>query len=428
MSILPSVFRRTSQRVSGQGNAKLRVLGTLSVLPVTLALGCTDLSEDGDANGAQAQVGSHGILDSSFPEFRLSPSDLSPFFSPKGRTVLLKTQSWYEGKIRLLALDPSGKLDPKWSKDGRPKDIVLPGEDTGFSAPGWITTVLTEGLDDDGVITISGFFSDERGFVARLKDGEVDTTFHGGVVFFDRHGKRDVRALVDVVGDGQGGTYALVSDDSEGRDKLVYVDRDGNVDTTFGEGGAVSVGRSGPFKNVSIAWDGAGIIVSDRSQRDMLTPCRFNRYTRTGALDESFGDRGEALFEPGEYGDGACELYPAANGGSFFLTDELSRLDEKGQLTSVFSGPRQTNNLVFPLVPFGETAKGNVLYRGSGWYLVNMRPDGSIETNWGTSGRYDARPDQNEQRKLTRARLTPTGAVMVGLTEPNTTIVRRLTP
>lgn len=169
--------------------------------------------------------------------------------------------------------------------------------DPTFGLNGVVTTDFFDGVQEvplaialmpDGRIVVAG--SAQGGFAARyLADGSVDTSFGtGGIVELDDHrvsGPLTVHEIsgVTVLPTGQ---TILIGSNHQGENLVMRLLENGQLDPTFGQGGAAVAWTGGFPADVVVQQDGR-ILVAGDNNGFMIT-----RYTADGQLDSSWGQAG----------------------------------------------------------------------------------------------------------------------------------------
>jgi uncharacterized delta-60 repeat protein len=184
--------------------------------------------------------------------------------------------------------------------------------DTSFS--GGIVTVPMSGSDDygyamavqdDGKIIVAGRNYDNLGDFAVLRlerDGKLDTTFgDGGKVSVEIGEGADVGRAVAVQKDGKIVVAGSTDGGTTGIDfGLVRLLPDGSLDEDFGEGGKVSTSFSEDADTayaMLIQEDGKIIVAGDAQGGTSETGLDFAlaRYNEDGSLDDDFGEGGKVM-------------------------------------------------------------------------------------------------------------------------------------
>lgn len=310
------------------------------------------------------------------------------------------------------ALAAPGDLDPTFGGDG----TVF----TRISSQGNTDILEDLALQSDGkILAVAGVHGDDSqstdfGVVRYLPDGTLDPSFgSGGVASTDlTDGGSDGANAVALQSDGR----IVVSGEAItfGRRSVTVaagVARylpDGSLDSSFGRDGIVTVSLTGArlFANdVAIQPDGKIVVLGTRSVCDEDFNCTdafaFLRFTSSGALDRSFGQRGIVITVVGS-SSLATELALQSDGklvavgrsdGRFVLT----RHNTNGSLDLTFG----QGGIVTTLFPEGESrARGVVIqpdgkiiaagaagqFSGGVMALARYSSDGSLDSAFGSGG------------------------------------------
>lgn len=153
----------------------------------------------------------------------------------------------------------------------------------------------------DGKIVIAGRASEHLGDFALLRldrDGNLDSSFgSGGRVLTDFSGKTDYVNALAIQGDGKIVAVGVSSVDGSGYDFAVarYLS-DGSLDPSFGTGGKLTtaVGLEVDSANAVVIQSDGKLVVGGESYRGTQFGIDFAlvRYHANGSLDTSFGDQG----------------------------------------------------------------------------------------------------------------------------------------
>ncbi len=247
--------------------------------------------------------------------------------------------------------------------------------------------------------------------------------------------ERDIATPEQVVTDSGGRAYVLgfLASAIDGNQSLIQVrrlTREGAVDMTFNAAGKGLLGFSVNASRSKGSDPGTARIAVDSSDRLLVLMLdRVYRFTATGRLDTTFGNRGVTVLT-GLAGardlqlDADDNIWLAASRNSIFkgnatLTFAVAKLASNGRFDTTFDGdgiydlaaPGDANALTTRAK--GESIRvlgnGSVLAAGSTSYsffdqsfegnstvtgvnVVKFRPDGTIDTTYGTAGqaRYEA--------------------------------------
>ncbi len=207
--------------------------------------------------------------------------------------------------------------------------------DSSFGAGGKVTTDIFGSYDtayalaiqSDGKIVVAGHgqhaVGDPSDFaLARYTiTGTLDTTFGtGGKVTTDFNGKYDLATALAIQSDGKivVAGYALNSDGLTYDLALARYNANGTLDGSFGSGGKVTTdfnGKSDRALALRIQSDGK-IVVAGNALNSAGNDSDFAlvRYTRSGALDGSFGAGGKVTTDFAGILDGAFALAIQSDG------------------------------------------------------------------------------------------------------------------
>jgi len=255
--------------------------------------------------------------------------------------------------------------------------------DSAFGLDGMVTTAFPGGsyatavaIQADGKIvavgaaagpSVTGDFT-----VARYEpDGSLDATFSdAGMVTTAIGGGRDEAQSVAIQ---ENGRIVVAGTDSWRRFAVVRYRPDGELDSSFGDGGIV---RTNFAPGQDMAWDVAiqsdGKIVAVGAAGYGQEGFRLARYRRDGSLDPAFGDGGKVMTR---YGGGVARAVAIQPDGRIVVAGyntslALARYLPDGRLDRTFAGD-------------GRVDPGRI---GEPWPLaVALQPDGRIVV----AGGYD---------------------------------------
>jgi uncharacterized delta-60 repeat protein len=309
------------------------------------------------------------------------------------------------------ALAAPGDLDPTFGGDG----TVF----TRISSQGNTDILEDLALQSDGkILAVAGVFGDDSqsadfGVVRYVPDGTLDPTFgSGGITSTDlTDGGADIANAVALQSDGRIVVSGLaISFGRRSSSLAAGVARylpDGSLDSSFGRGGIVTVSLKGAslFANdVAIQPDGKIVVLGTRSVCDEDFNCTdafaFLRFTSSGALDRSFGQRGIVITDVGSssfatelalQSDGKLVAVGGSDGG-FVLT----RHNTNGSLDLTFG----QGGIVTTQFPDGESFAGGVVIQPDGriiaagsaggfagvMALARYSSDGSLDSGFGSGG------------------------------------------
>ena len=257
---------------------------------------------------------------------------------------------WASGQMAQAA---GGDLDPTFGTGGMLMTDINHSTD--------IATAVA--VQADGKLVVVGLtykqndYSDEDFVVARYNtDGTLDTTFgHGGKVTTDFPGLAAVPSSVVIQPDGKivvaGGAFPLFT--FAGDFKVVRYNRNGSLDTSFGDGGIVTT----TFPEGSYAFDvalqpdgkiiAAGTVFVDFNIGDSSdTDFALARYNPDGTPDATFGSGGQVStdfvgFEDDAFSvliqpDGRIVAVGSANDPATFYDFAAARYLSNGTIDTTF--------------------------------------------------------------------------------------------
>lgn len=184
--------------------------------------------------------------------------------------------------------------------------------------------------------------------------GSLDTSFAGGRMILGPGDGDDYGRAVAVQADGKL-VVAGRSAERRGDFALIRVDRDGQLDPTFGDGGRVLTdieGVNNEIHAIAIQPDGKIVVAGAVSFVGTGDDFALARYLPDGSLDQSFGDRGIVTTPLGTDGDTAYAL--------------LIQPDGK-------------------IIAGGDSDRGD-LSSGLDFALVRYLPNGALDTTFGARG------------------------------------------
>jgi uncharacterized delta-60 repeat protein len=209
----------------------------------------------------------------------------------------------------------------------------------------------------------------------------------------------------------------------------------GDLDSTFGNGGLVQTDFSGGDDygfGVKVQADGKTVVVGQSGVYPLFHTA-LTRYTKNGALDQTFGTDGKVVAALDTGGDGSTAIVFQPDGkivtagsvihNNFVLAFVTARFNPDGSLDQTFG----TNGSV--QTTFGDAAaEGNdVILQGDGkiivvgstgagsyssfnnFALVRFNPDGSLDQSFGAGGKV-----KSARGVATSAVLQADGKILVG--------------
>jgi uncharacterized delta-60 repeat protein/uncharacterized repeat protein (TIGR01451 family) len=308
----------------------------------------------------------------------------------------------------------AGDLDFTFDNDGR-VTTVFPGDAE-------ISDVV---LQSDGRIVVAGMAnidpSSNEGYdfaLARYNpDGSLDSTFGtGGIVTTDFFGFTDGASAVAIQADGKivaAGQASIAPSNPE-----VYCDfalarynPDGNLDSTFGVGGKVTLDKQlfDQFRSVAIQSSGKIVAASYLSSTNTKSDFALFRFDANGNLDPAFGASGIVITDISGGFDEAHVVAIQADDrilvagwayfGPFAADFALARYNPDGSLDSTFGvGGKVSTDLGYNDWAFDLAlqADGRIVAAGSTYLtspdmsdfaLVRYKSDGSLDTTFGVGGK-----------------------------------------
>lgn len=202
---------------------------------------------------------------------------------------------------------------------------------------------------------------------------------------------------------------------------LIQLNSDGTLDDSFGDNGIVEhrfSNESDTFKNLAhdVTLDANGNILIAGALRIMLDGQPFvARFSPNGILDTNFGEDGIATLPIGNFSDRFHRILVQPDGkilaGGSYSTENhinmilLVRYNSDGTLDTGFAEDgifiHSQNEEIDKVLGMALTPEGNILLAGNSGHevapdeyysmeyyalLVNLSPDGSIDTSFGVDG------------------------------------------
>ncbi|HJZ90177.1 MAG TPA: Ig-like domain-containing protein [Gemmataceae bacterium] len=336
-----------------------------------------------------------GVLDTSFSgdgkqtiDFG-NEQDTAHGVAVTGTKVLLAgTSSNNAGDFALARLDNSGSLDPSFGVGGR---LTTNFGLIDLPRQDFGNAVLAQA---DGKVVVAGQSDGDIGLVRFNRDGTLDTTFgDGGSLILDINGVDQVFALaaypggkILAVGEA-GGEFALLRFDANGNPDSTF-DGDGRVTTSFPTGNARA-------RAVAVMPDGRIVAAGDDGARVLVA-----RYLPNGRLDTSLDFDGK-LVDSG-FLDVPNTVAVGAN-GSILVTAQggIARYLSDGRLDPSFGGDGRWDR---PPALMGVTLSASAVQGDgkvvvTGYVLSNTPPtpdfdfvvfrlmsDGTLDSGFGNLG------------------------------------------
>ncbi len=347
-------------------------------------------------NGRVIRLLADGTVDSSF-------GDDTPVAPTLGRILELAAlpdqTTLAVGNRSIARLTDDGALDPSFGVDGI---VELPSEGSGDA-------LYSLAVAEDGKFLVGGSWTPSSGgnplmWIGRyLSDGTPDATFAGGTVGDPEAGGQAYGVGLDPSGRIVASGYTQIG---EVYGRSARFDADGNLDTSFGQGGIGTNFYHVLFSNIVFESDGAFTAVgSGLSSLGGLGSGFSPVLTRTdasGNADATFGSDGEVMFGAGGSFDRAHAVAVQPDGkllvGGWAFDGGgvgVVRLLEDGQLdTSFADGGRlvRSDNLNY-VSSLAADAAGGVLVGGlsagrdfPGFVVERYLDSGELDSGFGSGG------------------------------------------
>ena len=238
-----------------------------------------------------------------------------------------------------------------------------------------------------------------EGVIERLNaDGSLDTTFGNGGQVVTPAGNDEWFAVVI-----QGTNHFVVAGSDNGDFALVRYDFAGNLDPTFGNQGVELTDFGSPTDVAySVALSPTGQIVAAGMSNNRLA---FARYDANGNIDSSFGEGGRQLLDTGAATQAIGAVAIQNDGrivaaGSSGASVDVVRLTATGEPDSTFNtdGVMVVPGLAADTSGTGADYTIGVALQGDGKIVVanrtvsghfgvaRLNADGTVDTSFGTSG------------------------------------------
>jgi len=346
--------------------------------------------------GSVTRLTSDGAVDSSFGD----GTQVAPTLGRILELAVLSDQSVVAvGNRHIARLTADGALDPSFGVDGI---VEVPATGSGDA-------LYSLAVDDDGKILVGGSFAPPEGgnslmWIGRyLADGTPDTTFAGGAVGDPEAGGQAFGVGIDPSGHIVASGFTQIN---EVYGRSARFDADGNLDTSFGQGGVGAHYYHVLFSNIVFEPDGAFTAVgSGLASLGGLGSGFAPVLTRTdanGTADAAFGESGEVMFRAGGSFDRgqAVAAQPDGKvlvGGWAFDAGGVGvvRLDEDGEIDTTFADEGKllrSDNLSY-VSSLAVDATGGVLVGGlsagrdfPGFAVERYLESGELDESFGTGG------------------------------------------
>ena len=301
-----------------------------------------------------------------------------------------------ESTIRAMAVQADGKIVAAgWAYNGRDDDLAVArfnsdgSLDTAFGDGGSVITGFAEhdygyglAIQTDGKIVLTGYQytgrQDELILIRLNPDGSFDPTFATAGLARANFTSASYGYDVAIQPDGKIVVAGSVYNDSGYDFAAVRFNRDGSLDTTFGQNGQMTAhtgqaGYNDQAWRLTIQPDGKIILVGS-ADNDQNYDFAVVRLKHNGSLDPTFGDDGRVTVNFGshDYGhavavqpDGKIVLVGSSlAGGNYHFA--VARLTYDGRPDPAFNGDGKS-----------ITHTGHPHCNGQAWDLA-IQPDGKI--------------------------------------------------
>lgn len=330
--------------------------------------------------------------------------------SPEGRALGVQIQS--DGKIVVVGYDSTSIVLSRYNSDG--------SLDGSFGINGWVNTQINNQpssgtsicIQNDSKILVGGFIKISPGnngivLVRYNSDGTLDSTFgNGGSVVSDLTNGFDYLEALELLNDDR---IVICGDTPNG----LFVSRynpNGQIDNTFGTNGLVItlIGANTISGAMAIQSDGKIVVTGETffPSTDII----IIRYNSDGSLDETFGNGGIVVESTGAYFEFGSALQIQNDGkivvGSIKrqivganIEIAVFRYLNNGTLDNTFgnAGIVNCNFGGIESYTWGTAlqADGKIVIAGtsitdlsgnSGFGLLRLNPDGTIDETFGISG------------------------------------------
>jgi len=280
-------------------------------------------------------------------------------------------------------------------------------------------------VQPDGKVLVGGEFTSYNGsaaapdYVLRLNaDGSLDPTFNpsgagaNGYVYALAE-QPDGKVLV-------GGGFTTYNGSAAAPDNLLRLNANGTLDTGFNNGGA---GADNAVLAVAVQADGKVLVGGGFAayNGNAAAPDRVLRLNANGSLDTSFNNGGTGannnyVWTIGVQADGKVLVggeFTTYN-GSAAAPDNLLRLNANGTLDNTFnSGGTGASDIVYTLAmqPNGQVLVGGLFrsYNGAAApdFILRLNANGTLDTGFNTSG-------AGTDNTVSALAVQPDGKVLVG--------------
>lgn len=383
---------------------------------------------------AVVRFNSDGTLDTSFdgdgkvvtPVLNASDVARDVILQPDGRIIVVgSANNGSNDDFAAVRYNGDGSLDTTFDTDGRMTAAIGTGADAAESIA----------LQSDGALILAGSSSNDFAVARFTSAGAFDTTFDtDGKITFPMGTGTDIAYDVKLQADGG----IVVAGNTNAGFGLARLNSNGPLDTSFDGDGkvmtGVTSGTSGQAFSLHLLADGK-MLVAGYGSNAGNTDFALLRYNANGSLDTSFGPSGTGMsLVPVNTGtDWAFGLAVHASGRIVLAgsSSEQAREDTSvamfnadGTLYTGFDGDGKVLlNLgatldvgyALALKPSGSMVLAGYSYAGRSedFAAVQFSPDGSLDTTFGSQGRFVHSASTSGERSYAIA-LQPDGKVVLG--------------
>ena len=297
-----------------------------------------------------------------------------------------------------------GDLDPTFGEGGKVTTDFF-GESDGVS---------DIALQPNGKIVAVGVAGGDFALARYNRDGSLDTTFgDGGKVTTDFFGERDEARALAIQPNGKIVVVGFARSNDSPDFALARYNRDGSLDESFGHSGKVTTDFFGEFDeafDVALLPNGKIVVVgAARGSNTASVDFALARYNRDGSLDTTFGDDGKVttVFSSGEdtafavalQHGGKIVVAGVTNSGGPDTDFALARYNRDGSLDESFGhGGKVTTDFLgsadfafaVTLQPDGKIVVAGTAFiigRSQDFALARYNRDGSLDESFGYGGK-----------------------------------------
>lgn len=260
--------------------------------------------------------------------------------------------------------------------------------DDGLLGDGFDGTVRTLSIQNDGKLLVGGEFLNYNGnaaaYLCRLQtDGSKDSTFNLGTAFNGKVYASVIQPDRKII---VAGAFTSFNGNSVGR--IIRLNTNGSIDTSFGSSVAVS---SGTIYGLALQPDGKLLVVGSFTKYNGITANRIVRLNSNGEIDVSFSTGVGATSTIDDVcvaSDGKIVLsgtFSSFNGNSNYA--KLVRLNADGSIDSTFSIGTGFDDTIeaIEIQPDGKIIVGGSFlnYNGiSQKRIVRLNTNGSVDASF----------------------------------------------